>query len=205
MSKHHKNIINYRSLYETHNGKIPNGYHIHHIDGNPYNNNIDNLIALSPEEHSEIHKNEFTKWAQIGGKLGGEKSKDEKLGFHSATKEQKIEWAKNASKQSNTKENIEKRVKTYKSRLEEGLVKHWTKYYSEKEVREKILKGDPGKSNRGKEAWNKGMKMELKNLEQININKSKAALGRQKYACENCNRMFDKGNLVRHSKKCIKK
>ena len=55
---------------------------------------------------------------------------------------------------------------------------------------------------RGKTAWNKGVSMELKNPEQARLNKSAAALNRQKFACENCGKMFDKGNLTKHSKKC---
>ena len=203
MSKHHKNIINYRSLYETFKGKIPDGYHIHHIDGNPYNNDIDNLIALSPDEHYEIHKTEFIKWANQGGKLGGKKAKENNLGFFSATPEMRSEWQKNATKKSNTPENIEKRVRTYKERLKNGTIKHWTENYSKEEVSEKISSGDPGKSKRGKEAWNKGVKMNLKNKEEINKKKSLSALNRKKFECKNCLRLFDAGNLVQHSKKCL--
>ncbi len=50
----------YRKIYEGHNGPIPkdtNGrtYDIHHIDGNRKNNHPDNLIAVSVQEHYDIH------------------------------------------------------------------------------------------------------------------------------------------------------
>lgn len=50
----------YRKIYENHYGPIPkdqNGrsYDIHHIDGNNQNNNISNLLAVSLEEHYNIH------------------------------------------------------------------------------------------------------------------------------------------------------
>lgn len=48
-------------VWKKHNGAIPkdeNGisFDIHHIDGNPENNDINNLIALSLKDHYEIHK-----------------------------------------------------------------------------------------------------------------------------------------------------
>jgi hypothetical protein len=202
MSKHHKNIINYRKLYESHFGEIPKGYHIHHIDGNPYNNDISNLKAVSAEEHAIIHNQDFVKYAMVGGKLGGEKAKKENLGFFSATSEQRKIWSKKASLISNEKENIEKRIKTYKKRFEDGTIKHWTEYYSKEEIHEKITSGDPGKSQRGKIAWNKGKKMVLSNIEEINKKKSISALNRKKYSCEYCDKQFDKGNLVKHLRKC---
>jgi hypothetical protein len=50
----------YRKIYETFYGPIPkdeNGrtYDIHHIDGNRSNNNILNLIALSIQDHYDVH------------------------------------------------------------------------------------------------------------------------------------------------------
>lgn len=45
----------YRSIYRKYKGPIPAGYHIHHIDGNPWNNHSDNLVALTPEEHYKVH------------------------------------------------------------------------------------------------------------------------------------------------------
>jgi len=51
---------NYRKIYEQYHGSIPyesNGrtYEIHHIDGNHNNNNINNLIAITIQEHYNLH------------------------------------------------------------------------------------------------------------------------------------------------------
>ncbi len=53
-------MTTYRSIYEQHHGPIPKDsdgrtYDIHHIDGNRNNNDPSNLIALSIEEHYNIH------------------------------------------------------------------------------------------------------------------------------------------------------
>jgi len=50
----------YRRIYLKHHSFIPKDnlgrvYDIHHIDGNKKNNNINNLIALSIQEHYDIH------------------------------------------------------------------------------------------------------------------------------------------------------
>ena len=47
----------YRKAWEDANGmRVPIGHDIHHIDGNPWNNNPSNLVALTVREHYEIHK-----------------------------------------------------------------------------------------------------------------------------------------------------
>lgn len=46
---------NYRKIYEEHYGPIPKGYHIHHIDGNHENNDINNLAAMPAKEHYDAH------------------------------------------------------------------------------------------------------------------------------------------------------
>ena len=44
-----------RRIYEKNFGKLPKGWHIHHIDGNPWNNEPFNLLGCSPEKHHAIH------------------------------------------------------------------------------------------------------------------------------------------------------
>jgi hypothetical protein len=47
----------YVKIWEKHNGKkLPSNMEIHHIDGNNQNNHVDNLMAVTIEEHLEIHK-----------------------------------------------------------------------------------------------------------------------------------------------------
>jgi hypothetical protein len=50
----------YRHLYEQHFGPIPKdeegrSFEIHHIDGDKNNNDLSNLVALSIQEHYNIH------------------------------------------------------------------------------------------------------------------------------------------------------
>lgn len=56
--------MNYRKLWESTNGPIPKDergitYDIHHIDGDRTNNNIENLLCVSVEEHYQIHLKQF--------------------------------------------------------------------------------------------------------------------------------------------------
>jgi hypothetical protein len=68
--------VNYRRIYEQHYGPIPkepNGrsYEIHHIDGNDNNNDPINLIAVSLQEHYDIHysQGDWGACFKLGGKL----------------------------------------------------------------------------------------------------------------------------------------
>jgi hypothetical protein len=52
--------VNYRKIWKDHYGPIPKdetgrSYDIHHIDGNYSNNSIENLLAVSIQEHYDIH------------------------------------------------------------------------------------------------------------------------------------------------------
>ena len=52
--------MNYRKLWESNFGSIPTDefgrtYEIHHKDGNNENNNLDNLMCVSIQEHYDIH------------------------------------------------------------------------------------------------------------------------------------------------------
>lgn len=68
--------VNYRQIYEQNFGPIPiepNGrsYEIHHLDGNDHNNNPTNLIAVSLQEHYNIHyaQGDYGACFKLGGKL----------------------------------------------------------------------------------------------------------------------------------------
>ena len=41
----------HRVVWEFHHGKIPKGYHVHHVDGNTQNNEISNLNLLQGTLH----------------------------------------------------------------------------------------------------------------------------------------------------------
>ena len=48
----------HRAVWEYHNGEIPEGYHIHHIDGNRFNNDITNLSLMPGLDHMKEHAGE---------------------------------------------------------------------------------------------------------------------------------------------------
>jgi hypothetical protein len=66
----------HRHVWKTHNGSIPKdndgrSFEIHHIDGDPDNNDITNLIALTIHEHYEIHywQEDWGACAAIGARM----------------------------------------------------------------------------------------------------------------------------------------
>lgn len=45
-------------VWEHYNGKVPDGYHVHHMDKDKSNNNINNLELLTEFEHLSLHGRE---------------------------------------------------------------------------------------------------------------------------------------------------
>lgn len=45
----------HREIWKAAHGPIPRGHHIHHRDGDPLNNELDNLACVSPGEHLAEH------------------------------------------------------------------------------------------------------------------------------------------------------
>lgn len=59
----------HRYKYTKEKGPIPDKWHIHHIDGNCFNNDIENLIIIEPNVHSKLHipsQETVDKWQQAG-------------------------------------------------------------------------------------------------------------------------------------------
>ena len=56
-----KRTLLHRDIWIKAYGPIPDGMHIHHIDGDWLNNDISNLECLTPKEHGERHAGERTK------------------------------------------------------------------------------------------------------------------------------------------------
>ena len=50
----------HRDVWEFHHGPVPEGMHIHHIDGNTANNDISNLACVSLKDHWDEHREELS-------------------------------------------------------------------------------------------------------------------------------------------------
>ncbi len=67
-TKYHWSIA-HRIWKEYWHEKIPNGYILHHLDGNPKNNNIWNLAMVTRSFHKKMEYAHYHQWKQqfIGG------------------------------------------------------------------------------------------------------------------------------------------
>lgn len=58
----------HRVVWEKTVGKIPEGFEIHHIDGNRFNNDISNLICLPHDDHEMLHQASVSEEFEILGR-----------------------------------------------------------------------------------------------------------------------------------------
>jgi hypothetical protein len=59
----------HRDMWEHAHGPIPNGWDVHHLDGNRLHNHLDNFECLSKAKHTRLHshgQNQHTKRAACG-------------------------------------------------------------------------------------------------------------------------------------------
>jgi len=78
------NMQHSRYVWEQHNGPIPNGYLIHHINENKKDDRLENLKMMTSKEHNRLHHAGHTPWNK--GKICPKISKS-KIG-HKVSKEQ---------------------------------------------------------------------------------------------------------------------
>lgn len=55
----------HRDMWEFFNGKIPDGFDIHHLDENKLNNHIENFICIDKSDHTKLH-NDLKKGKKCG-------------------------------------------------------------------------------------------------------------------------------------------
>lgn len=60
----------HRAIWESVNGPIPDGHHIHHKDGNPLNNEISNLECITRSDHLREHASAPERVARSRASLG---------------------------------------------------------------------------------------------------------------------------------------
>lgn len=49
-------VIKHRYIWKKHYGKIPEGFELHHINGNKFDNTLENLELVTRKEHRQKHK-----------------------------------------------------------------------------------------------------------------------------------------------------
>lgn len=66
----------HRAIWEHHNGPIPEGWFVHHKDGDSLNNDIQNLELVTQSGHARIHATELHAQGRFGNTPDGrEKAK----------------------------------------------------------------------------------------------------------------------------------
>lgn len=109
--------MKYKEKYINYYGEIPKGYEIHHITPkfDEGTDDIENLVALSKEDHKKAHLERYEKYNNFrdlcsyymigynfseahqissseGGKIGGKKVYENKIGIFRSEEERKV-WA----------------------------------------------------------------------------------------------------------------
>lgn len=88
------NVMHYRKIWEQHHDKkIPSGCEIHHKDGNRKNNDTNNLLCVTIEEHLQIHRQQED-WGAVQAILLRMDSNTDITINESAALAQKERWEK---------------------------------------------------------------------------------------------------------------
>jgi len=73
----------HRDIYEATHGPIPAGHVVHHVDGNPLNNDPSNLATMCMRKHSGMHTSELMADPELRARARG---------FMDAAREKANEW-----------------------------------------------------------------------------------------------------------------
>lgn len=65
----------HEEVWKGANGPVPPGHHVHHVDGNPLNNEIGNLECISAAAHAEEHRHDPRPWTESSLALAREAAK----------------------------------------------------------------------------------------------------------------------------------
>lgn len=91
------NKLLHRLIYEEVHGKIPDGYHVHHKDGNKLNNSIDNLELLEKRKHHSLHSTGYNHTTKVRTLLSDQKKGKSmpynKTGYYRVYKEKGSQYA----------------------------------------------------------------------------------------------------------------
>lgn len=82
----------HRAVWEFYNGPIPDGYHIHHVDGNKDNNDISNLECISAKEHLSMHSKKLMQDPERRQKNRQHLSKIQELAKEWHSSDEGMEW-----------------------------------------------------------------------------------------------------------------
>ena len=55
----YKHKLEHRKVWEDANGAVPDGFEIHHIDGDKANNDLCNLQLISRADHRKLHRTKY--------------------------------------------------------------------------------------------------------------------------------------------------
>ena len=100
----------HRLIWEDHNGPIPEGYVIHHIDENKLNNDISNLELMLWSEHNSHHMKGKPKSEETRKKISEAKRKGEvrvvKDGFNYGKQQYVLKYNRKRIKRSINKDKL---------------------------------------------------------------------------------------------------
>lgn len=129
MARNHKY---YRRIYEKITGeKIPDGWHIHHLDGDKNNNDFGNLICVSPKSHFEIHRLNYEKYGDKRDYFSMtylQKYLDEKIDFSKWKRPPISEKHRQAIKKANTGRTHPNYLENHSEETKRKMREHRQKY-----------------------------------------------------------------------------